>query len=287
MTEESQYLLEMARRVIAPYTKLPEARAAMVTGSVAEGESDRYSDIDMTVYYENLPDDAELDAIKATNGGGERNWIIGDRAEGAFAESYHVNGVEVQIGHAAIEAWERDMAQILVELDAATPLHKALSGTLDCIPLYGDDLIHKWKDAAADYPDALAKAMVEAHLKFFPLWGLQGRLLSRDSLLWCQDSLVEAAQNILGVLAGLNRLYYSTFQFKRMRRFVGRMRIAPQDLVSRIESLFTLESQQAAVLLESLIQETVDLVKLHMPEVDTTAAAKRLGWRQQPWTPVL
>ena len=179
------------------------------------------------------------------------------------------------------------MAQVLVELDSATPLHKALSGTLDCIPLYGDELIYKWKAAAADYPDALAKAMVDAHLKFFPLWGLQGRLLSRDSALWRQDSLVEAAQNILGILAGLNRLYYSTFQFKRMRRFVGRMRIAPHDLASRIESLFTLESQYAAELLESLVRETLDLVKIHMPEVDTTAAAKRLGWRQQPWTPVL
>ena len=48
MNQASQYLLALARRNARAYAAIPRAKAVMVTGSVAEGESDCYSDIDMT-----------------------------------------------------------------------------------------------------------------------------------------------------------------------------------------------------------------------------------------------
>ena len=59
MTSESAYLIELARRNLQPYLALPHLRAAMITGSAALGLSDRYSDIDMMIYYDVLPDDEE------------------------------------------------------------------------------------------------------------------------------------------------------------------------------------------------------------------------------------
>jgi hypothetical protein len=49
-TPESDFLLALGKRILQPYTALPTARAAMITGSAAEGVSDHYSDLDMTVY---------------------------------------------------------------------------------------------------------------------------------------------------------------------------------------------------------------------------------------------
>ena len=61
----------------------------MITGSAAEGISDFYSDLDMTVYYEGeLPGEEELARIRESNGAAERVWLIGDRAEGNIAEAY-------------------------------------------------------------------------------------------------------------------------------------------------------------------------------------------------------
>ena len=94
---------------------------------------------------------------------------------------------------------------------------------------------------------------------------------------------MESAQNILGVLSGLNRLYFTTFQFKRMHRFIEQMTIAPSNFGDRIENLFQLEPSVAVIELEALVRETVELVELHMPQVDTSTAKQRLGWRQQPW----
>lgn len=165
-------------------------------------------------------------------------------------------------------------------------MQKALSGTLECIPLYGEPDILRWKARAAAYPDALAHAMVAHYLKFFPVWGLLERFAPRDATIWLHQARVEIAQNLLGVLAGLNRRYYTTFQFKRMRRFIATLPIAPPDLTDRIEGLFQADINTAAGLLEALVQETVALVETHMPDIDTSAVRRRLGWRQQPWQPV-
>lgn len=185
MTEASHYLVALARRLAQPYTELPQARAAMVTGSAAKGLSDFYSDIDMTIYYEaELPDEETLHTIRRGHDGSERKWTIGNRTEGDFVEAYHLNGIEVQIGHTTIAAWEAAIAQVLEELDVESPLHKAMEGTLACQALYGPEYIDKWKAQIAAYPDALAEEMVKKYLQFFPVWGLEPHFRTRDAAIW-------------------------------------------------------------------------------------------------------
>lgn len=284
-TNASQYLRRLARRVAGPYIALPHTRAAMFMGSAAEGESDLFSDLDMAIYYEELPSDEDLAAVREANHGAPM-WILGDRDKGTLVEGNLVDGVECQLAHATVAAWQRDMDRVLIELDVTSPLQKALEGTLHGIPLHGEALIQGWKERAAAYPEPLAEAMVRHHLSFFPLWFLEERFASRDAVLWHYQAMVESAQNILGVLAGLNRLYYATFQFKRMGRFVGQMRFAPPRIAERLEELFADDRRSGIRVLEELVAETVALVEQHMPQVATSAARQRLGQRQEPWKPV-
>ncbi|BDA69360.1 hypothetical protein RIVM261_059850 [Rivularia sp. IAM M-261] len=282
--DANNYLLGLAKRNVQAYVTNPKARAAMVTGSVAEGECDFYSDIDISIYYDELPTEEELESVRHNNQGSARLWFLGDRSEGGFAEAYKVNGVECQFGHVTINQWEHDMATVLEQLDVTSWVQKALSGIVICIPLYGEELINHWKQVAANYPDALAVAMVKKHLQFFGLWGLQENyFVIRDGTLWQHQVLVETVQNILGVLAGLNQLYYSTFQFKRMGKFIGKMYIVPNNLYLRLENIFKIEPYLAAIQLKELIQETVVLVELQMPQIDTSLVRRKLDWRHEAW----
>ncbi len=197
-----------------------------------------------------------------------------------------IDGVEFQIGNVTIAFWEQEMATVLKELDVTSGLQKALSGMLDCIPLYGEGLIQKWKRQITNYPDELAQGMIEKHLDFFPIWALQEHLATRDTTLFQHQIRLEAGQNLLGVLAGLNRLYYSTFQFKRMRQFIEKMNIAPENLYMRLESLYHQEPLSAASQLKELVAETVKLVELHMPEIDTSQVRRSLARQQHIWKPV-
>lgn len=90
MTDRNQYLLELAKRHVKAYIANPKTKAAMVAGSVAEGLCDEYSDCDMSIY-------EELQLARQQNQGSERLWILGDRKEGGFAESYLVNGLSASL----------------------------------------------------------------------------------------------------------------------------------------------------------------------------------------------
>lgn len=285
MTTASNYLVSLARRLAAGYASLPGLRAFMVTGSAAEGKSDFYSDLDMTAYYHALPSEDDLTRVREQLGGSARIWVIGDRAEGGFAEAFMLDGIECQIGHITIATWESEIAEVLDKPNADTPLHKAMEGTLKCIALHGEPLIETWKARIAAYSDGLAKAMVEQHLHFPAVWLLHDRLQTRDGTIWHYQAMVELSHNLLAVMAGLNRKYFTTFQFKRMRAFCAELTIAPPDLAQRIELLFESDRKMAGKEAERLVSETLALVQEHMPEVDTSAAGKRIGQRAQSWLP--
>lgn len=94
-------------------------------------------------------------------------------------------------------------------------------------------------------------------------------------MLFRQAYLVEDAQRVLGVLAGLNSLYWSTLQFKRLRRFVSQMAVAPPDVANRLDALFD-GGPDAAARLRELVSDVAGLVEARMPEVDTSALRRRL-----------
>lgn len=286
MNEASQYLLALARKSIRAYTANPEAKAAMVTGSTATGQADFYSDVEMFIYYDQLPSVEKLQLARHQNRGSEPIVTFDDRKEGHFGEFYYIDGVQFQIGNVTIAFWEEEMATVLQDLDVTSPLQKALSGMLDCIPVYGEELISNWQRKIANYPDALAREMVEKHLDFFPIWAVREQLAARDTTLFQHQLRLTAGQNLLGVLAGLNRLYYSTFQFKRMKQFIEQMKIAPENLYMRLESLYHKEPLAAASQLRELIAETVELIELHLPEIDTSKVRQQLNRQQRSWKPI-
>ncbi len=285
MNETSQYLLALAKQKIKAYTVHPRAKAAMVTGSTATGEADYHSDIEMFIYYDQLPSKEELQLARQQNQGSEPIRVFDGINEGHFGEFYFVDGVQFQVGNSTIAFCEQEIAAVLKKLDVDSPRQKILSGILDCIPVYGDDLILQWKQEIANYPDVLAHAMVEKYLDFFPIWALHDHLAARDTTLFQHQIRLEIGQNLLGVLAGLNRVYYSTFQFKRMQKFIGHLDVAPNNLYERLEQVYRQEPLAAATGLQELVRETVDLVERHMPEADTSKVRQALDRKEHTWSP--
>jgi hypothetical protein len=270
-TAASRYLVALAEEVTAAYVALTAPRAVLLTGSAARGDSDYYSDIDLLIYYDAKPGEGALRAV------GERLGV--EDAGGTF----FLGGVECQAGLVTVAETEEWLAEVLERFVARTMAQKIVEGILAGRALHGADLIGRWQARAAAYPDGLARSMVEAYLQFFPLWQFPHKIATRDTALWVHQALVEAAQNVLGVLAGLNRRYYSPFQLKRAHRFTDELRLAPPNLAARIDNLLVVDQVSASADLEQLVRDTVDLIDRHIPEVDTSAVRRSLGRREQPW----
>ena len=206
-------------------------------------------------------------------------------SESGYAPRYDLDGLEIQAGHVTVAAWEARLDEVLGEIEPDGPWQKVLAHYPDALPLAGADLVEGWKARIRRYPEGWAQAMVDYHLNVFPIGRAYDQIAARDATLWTHQVLVEGAQRVLGMLAGLNGVYWSSFQFKRAHDFVGRLRWKPPHLADRIESLFRGDVPAAVAELESLVEETLDLIDAHMPGRATSSLRASIGARHAPWGP--
>lgn len=69
VNEHSRWRRALAERYAAGYRQLPGVRAVLLTGSVARGLADRYSDIELMVFWDTAPPERSR-SLAAENGGG-------------------------------------------------------------------------------------------------------------------------------------------------------------------------------------------------------------------------
>ncbi len=131
-------------------------RAILLTGSAAKGVSDAYSDLDLILYYEQPPSADHLEAVRATLPVSDIR-VSADHETGATMEMYVLQGVECQVAHLPIANWERDMGAVLENCEPGTLVEKAIIGLLEGIALHGRDVITRWQERAASYPEGLAR----------------------------------------------------------------------------------------------------------------------------------
>ncbi len=276
MTPESERLRELARRIVGAIGPPTSAAGALLAGSAGEGSADRFSDIDLILYYDRLPDQAEFRRLVEAEGAAHL-LPIGQPGEDGFFDAYHLDGVQLQTGGATVAGVDRRIDEVLGGKDPGEPGTKAVMGLLHGLPLAGDELLGRWRERVAAYPDALAVRVVERYIAVFPYWRLVDHMAARDARLWEAQALLDGAFAVLGVLSGLNRVYFTTFQFKRMREHVASFSSAPARLAERLEALLELDRASAAEELRALFEETVSLVEAMMPEVDTGRARMSLA----------
>jgi predicted nucleotidyltransferase len=238
MSEATEHLRALARRIVDEAVERVPLRAALLAGSAGRGDADFYSDID---------------------------------------------SVRTEVSFLTVARVEWHLDQVLDRLEEFdSPLQKVLSGLLESLPLYGEPLIERWRARVRDYPEPLQRAVIERYWNFYPLWYYGESMAARDAELWRLDMLLEAAFNLLGVLAGLNRLYFTRFQLKHVRALIAKMEFAPPRLADRLESLFRLEPDAAATELERLVEETRALVATELPDLELPLPFAP-GTRQQAW----
>jgi hypothetical protein len=249
--------------------------AAMVFGSTVSDVADARSDIDMSIVFEAIPAEAELQAACARAFGAPWSWRSDCADDASLAVGFDLEGIEVQIAYTERGILDKDLDTLLVAHDPTTLNHKVAEGLLKAEPLLHADNLRPWQARVAQFPPALGDAMMRHYLGEPTPWRWFALLLHRDSVLWCRELQAQACYRLIGTLAGLNRQYFCTFQFKRMHRFAAQLALAPERLADRIEQLLTTPLPQSLALLFALEGEVLDRVAAHAPQIDLTAARER------------
>ena len=245
----------------------------MLAGSVAHATADAHSDIDLLNYYEALPGQTAFDDVLRELGA-DRIGTLGEPNESGFAANYRLDGIEVQTGGQLIGGLERRLRRI-ADGDVDWVTAKIATGLLEGLPLYGEALIGEWKARAA-YPEVLRRREVEANLGWFPIWAIDEHLAARDAELFRRQMLLDGAFRVVAVLSAVNRLYFTTFQFKRAHSHADQMSFKPDRLAERLDVVANAPPSEAAEELHRLVEETKAIVREQLPDVDV-----EVSWRPQ------
>ena len=98
----------------------------------ASGVADFNSDLDLILYYDKPPPEAELAVCREELGA--TNYVELGRAMRESAEQFTMDGVDCQLAHPTGAGWEADMATVPEQLALDTPTPKAPGGLAHPIP---------------------------------------------------------------------------------------------------------------------------------------------------------
>jgi hypothetical protein len=283
MSPDFSWRPDLARDVAAHYASRPGVAFIILGGSAARGETDAWSDLDILVYWD-APDPAWLETPPLEAAGARRfTWRVTFPGE-VWLEQYFIGTQKVDVAHCAVAWWDQLVREVVDNADPTDWKQGTISGFLDAIPLHGEAAFEAWRARLARHPDALAKHMVASNLFFYPRWVIEKQGLARGDMYVFHDLLAESIRHLLGVWAGLSRVYFAAEKLKRIGQTTERMAIRPRDAGARLEALFTMPREDAPAQLAGLIEETFDLVDAHRPDVDTARARRVFAMTLDPCT---
>jgi predicted nucleotidyltransferase len=280
MNEASVRQLALAQQLAPYYHANPKVAAVLVEGSVARGYADRFSDIDLAVFWSEAPTEKERrDVIKRASG---RHVQLSppNRDKTCRSDTYEVNGGTINVRHVGVEATSRILADVVERYDPSLSKQQHIATLLSATPLPdSSSMLTHWQQQARVYPHELRVAMVRAYLIFDAGWE-QEKLAERSDLLTLYASFCTVEKHMLLVLMGLNRIYYPGFQW--LDRLMEQMPLAPVKFASRFKQVFgivSIDPLAGVYQLHELIEETFRLVETHLSEFDTIQARARFQQR--------
>ncbi len=292
MNDPSRLRLERARSIAAVYAGHPDVRAIILGGSAARGVASADSDIDMGIFWQPLASPAERSALIDGAGGrlkrsveNELRYEAGNpRRKGRIeiielAPSAGRPPMKLDIEHETVAGTEQVLIDVLEGHDASLEKQELLSVLSKGIPLYGSDLLGRWRQRCRQYPPEVARQMVLPNII-----GIGERLM--DQIHWADrqdwfclyEGFLDIGRLLLLALMGLNRTWAFTDNpdFKGLKSFVEALDRKPADFLDRLDLLMQGDALSSIRDFTDLSEEVFDLIEAHMPGVETAAERRQL-----------
>jgi len=271
----SQWRIELAEALAGHYSAQPHVKMIVLGGSPSRGLSDRYSDLDVIVYWDTIDFDwLQTPALESV--GATRKYLR--RADTMTAlETYYFDTLKVDFAHMTLSLWQEWADDLQVRFDTTGYKQKSVAGFLDAVVLHGDSLYHEWHARLSVYPEELAYNVVKENMRFFVKGCLLHQGLERDEILFFYDGTSLMLKRVLAILGGLNRVYFSIDEPRWIAHDLeGKMPVRPPHTWERILEILNGDRQQALVRLYELIYDVLHLVEEYMPTIDVASIRERM-----------
>jgi hypothetical protein len=149
----------------------------------------------------------------------------------------------------------------------------ALDTIRSCIPLSGEELVQDWKRRAREYPDELAKEIIQQHLHSFSMSELFiFAQRNNPTAFYAQLSFLQ--QEIFLTLLALNRSHFLTFKW--LYPALESMQVKPKNIARRLRRAYIVSYPTAIADTKLILEETLHLIERQFPQIDTASIYRRL-----------
>jgi hypothetical protein len=277
--------LAVAEQAAPAYASNEKLAALTAAGSVGAGLADRFSDLELDCYWLDPPGDPErAGPVRVLGGDLEALWDY-DPDEEEWSDDYRLGELAVTVSSFLVSTIDRFIDDVVLRRDTDPVKHMRMAALHRCRPLHGPELISAWR-ARAVYPDTLVAAVVERSLSADVLtgWAAREALASRGDDLAVQDLLTRAGHAVFGAVLALNGVYSPHHVVKWQSHLVSELDVMPEHFAERLRLLGTSGNAQALREAETLLADTVQLVKART-DADISSFCEELSQRRRPIDP--
>ena len=282
---QQERLLSLAHTLTARFLacSLPEGEtleAVFLTGSVAEGTADTYSDLDFYLVHKGIPAAETVTALYLAAGfwGHSLSPLPpkGAALTDLTSTTVFYGMVMVEVHHVTPSYFEARLSEVHEKCDPKN----GMQGLLECLPyavaLHNEPYLAWLQAQARFYPVELKAAMVRHYLSgLVPRLLLYGAALRPGDRLCFEHRRLVQVEALLGVLAGVNGRYYSAGNRKRRGAWLAGLDFAPENMAGRVQAILEAPPLAACDLLDTLVQEVFGVVNARLFPLDTERAWKR------------
>lgn len=266
--------------LLESYAGAPEIDALMVSGSTARGQADRWSDVEIGVFWSGPPAEVRRRELAAVARDCRHFDYYQDEKCWADDLDLEPDGLLGEVVHMLTADADAFVQDVCVRFDPDPMKRNVVAGIVDGYAAGGAAVIGQWKKLATPYPHQLAVEVVRATgmIDHFSRWQM---LHERDNPMQLAHLFSAAAKQMLDILMAVNGLYGPKPE-KWLNHIAPGLQHAPANLPGRLHSVFTNPPPQAAATLTALIEETYDLVEAELPEVDVQLFRRVFHYARPP-----
>jgi hypothetical protein len=277
--------LALAAQAARAYAANDKLAALTAAGSVGTGLADRFSDLELDCYWFDPPGDLDRSGPVRVLGGELKALWDYDPGEEEWSDEYRLGDLAVTVSSFLVSTIDRFVDDVVLRADTDPVKHMRMAALHRCRPLHGPDLISGWR-ARAVYPDTLVAAVVERSLSSDVLhgWAAREALASRGDDLAVQDLLSRVGHAVFGAVLALNGVYSPHLVVKWQRHLISELDVMPEHFAERLGLLRTGGRAQALREAETLLADTVQLVRART-DADISSFCEELSQRRRAVDP--
>lgn len=282
----TRWRLELAQRM-APFYR--DAVVIVLTGSGGQDYADPYSDLDLALFWQAVPDEATRRTILETIGREVgvalvvHEQAVVPTATGplhedvAFIGGDATTGFKLDINHRTLDFMQQLIEDVMLRYDTDSHKLEAVAAIGTMVALVGEPIVAEWRRQVAVYPTPLAQCLMQDYaLRMAEAAAILPIHAAREDWLPYHWRLVDVAQAMVGALLALNRRY--GVPRKRVRLLMAGLALQPNDFVGRVEAL--VRGQMGLVAIDGLVGEVLALLD---GEIDTAVARRVWQTRRVPF----